>query len=293
MIIRNRHLSCGATTLAALSVLSLLAFATSSCTSPPMLCDVPSAPYATQYFPKDAASDCLSLPGEIVGMKAYNPPSENGENLDATKTTLAVQPSSTGELSDAAAAAGTSDPDKTHTVYSLGDYTNKPDADDICSAGALSSAEVHAPKTEYTDADGNAAVLPETRLMYEWQSLRVYTTFRVPGNAATGVVTITREVTDPDTGVKDSCTTTYVAAALSPAVGCEAVDADGNGTGKPNDAACCAEPDLTKDRPYGSGINPDFKVICDPALLLCVLDWRPGEDFPPLGHNPACGSSAN
>lgn len=287
MTIRKSHLL----TLGAAAALSLLGLVAPSCSSPAMLCDVASAPYATRYYPKDASQDCLSLPGELIGMKAYNPPSKDGENIDASKTTIAVQTSASGDLTDAAAAAGTQDPDAAHKVYAYGDYSNKPDADDICSATSLSPAEVHVPETEYTDEGGNPQVLPETRLVYTWQSLRAHTTFSAQGDSATGEVTITREQTDPDTGVKDTCTVTYIAAALAPAVGCEALDADGNGTGAPNDVACCAA-DLEKGRPYGSGINPDFKVKCDPDLLLCVLDWTPGEAFPPIGENPFCDKPA-
>lgn len=287
MTIRKSHLKSGAASLVAL--LSLVG--APSCDSPKLLCDVASGPYIVRYYPKDAGADCLSLKGELIGMKTYNPPSADGENIDASKTTVAVQASSVGDTADAAAAAGTEDPDKTHTLYSYGDYSNTPDADDVCSASALSSAEIHVPKTAYTDDDGNPRVLPETRLVYAWKSLDVYTTFSSTGNAATGEVTLTREVTDPDTGVKDACTTTYVVSALYPAVGCEVLDADGNGTGVMDETACCPEPDLAKDRPYGSGINPDFKVKCDPDLLTCVLDWQPGEAFPPMGKNPACGGN--
>ncbi|MFO0590370.1 MAG: hypothetical protein U0441_22700 [Polyangiaceae bacterium] len=290
MTIRKSHHHAAAASLVGLLSLGLF---TPSCTSPKLLCDVASGPYVARYFPKDGGADCLSLKGELIGMKTYNPPSEDGENLDASKTTVAVQASSVGEMADAAAAAGTADPDKTHTLYSYGDYSNTPDADAVCSAGALSSAEIHVPKTAYTDGDGNPQVLPETRLVYAWKSLSVYTTFTSPGNAATGEVTITREVTSPDTGAKDTCTTTYIASALYPPVDCEVKDADDNGTGKPNDAACCGVADPAAGRPEASGINPDFKVKCDPDLLLCVLDWKPGEAFPPLGKNAACGASSN
>lgn len=264
-----------------------LGLASASCEQPDILCDVSSGPYAARYLPKDPESDCLLLPGELVGLKAYNPPSADRKDLDASKTSVAIQASSVGELTDNPAGAVDSDP--THTAYSLGDYSNKPGADDFCSAPSLSTAEQHIPETSYTDADGNAQVFPATRLAYEWKDLRIYTTFTAPGNAITGEVTITREVTDPVDGTKDSCTTTYVVSALNPTVACAAYDAMGQATGTPDDTQCCAEADPSKGRASGSGINPDYKVKCDPALLVCVLDWKPGEAFPPIGANPACG----
>lgn len=290
MTIRITHLLGGAASLVGLSLLGL---ATPSCSQPAMLCDVASGPYVARYFPKEGAGDCLSLPGELVGMKTYNPPSADGDGLDAGETEIAVQSASVGQLADDAAAAGAADPDGSHTLYSFGEYSNKPDGDDLCSAPGLSPAELHIPRTDYTDAGGDARTFPETRLVYEWKGLVVYTTFTAPGTAATGEVTITREVTDPATGTKDSCTATYVVSALSPVVGCEATDAMGNPTGLPDDEACCPEADLSKGRTSGSGIDPDFRVRCDPALLLCVLDWKPGEAFPPLGGNPGCGGSTS
>jgi hypothetical protein len=269
--------------------LSLLGALSASCEQPDLLCDVASGPYVTLYFPKNPAEDCLMLPGELIGMANYNPPASDGETLDVTKSVVAVQPSSLGDLSDSARnAAGAVDPAEDHTLFSFGDYSNKPAEDGFCSASNLTAAEQHIPETAYTDGDGNAQVFPETRLSYEWTDLKVYMTFATPGNVATGEVTITKEVTDPTTGTKDACSATYVASALFPAVGCEGADAMGKPTGMPDDTKCCATADLESDRSFGSGIHPEFKVKCDPALLLCVLDWKPGEAFPPRGGNAFC-----
>lgn len=272
--------------------LFLLGASSASCEQPDLLCDVGSGPYATRYFPKNPAEDCLMLPGELVGMATYNPVAASGEVLDVTQTRIAVQPSSLGALADGArATAGAVDTAPDHSLFSFGEYTNKPGEDDFCSAPSLAPAEQHIPESAYTAEDGSAQVFPETRLSYQWTDLRVFMTFAVPGNAATGEVTITKEVTDPMTGTTSTCAATYVASALFPAVGCEGKDAMGKPTGAPDDTRCCATADLASDRSFGSGIHPDFKVKCDPALLMCVLDWRPGEAFPPLGGNAFCASS--
>lgn len=284
----NRHDHPKPIALGALALLFTAALGT-SCEQPPMLCEVASGPYAVKYFPKDAGNDCLMIPGEQVGMSVYNPPKGDDREIDASRATIAIQAHSMGALADdAKATAGATDPDPKHKQYSFGTYAARPDADDFCAASDLSAAEQRIPETAYTDADGNPAIYPETRLAYEWRDVRMHMTFATPGNAATGEVSITRERADSETGNRETCTTTYIASALFPKVGCEAVDATGQGTGMPDDTRCCANADPAKGRPFGSGLHPDFKVKCDPELLLCVLDWRPGEPFPPRGTNPVC-----
>lgn len=272
--------------------LLLVGASSASCEQPDLLCDVGSGPYTTRYFPKDGVEDCLAIPGELVGMTTYNPAAADGDTLDLSQTVIAVQPSSLGALADGARdAAGAVDPALDHTLFASGDYTNKPAEDGFCSAPSLTAAEQHIPETAYTGEDGSAQVFPETRLSYEWTDMRVFMTFATPGYAATGEVTITKEVTDPMTGMKSSCASTYVASALFPAVGCGGTDAMGMPTGAPDDTKCCATADLASGRSFGSGIHPEFKVKCDPELLLCVLDWKPGEAFPPRGGNAFCEGS--
>lgn len=42
-----------------------------------------------------------------------------------------------------------------------------------------------------------------------------------------------------------------------------------------DETLCSPNPDLSKGRAVGSGINPDFSTTCDPHLLLCVLKSEP------------------
>ncbi|HZF53044.1 MAG TPA: hypothetical protein VE093_30535 [Polyangiaceae bacterium] len=276
----------------AVGLLCLLSAPFAGCEQPELLCNVASGAYAVQYFPKDAGDDCLMLPGELIGMAVYNPPNADKTGFDSTRTMISVQALSMGALADEAqATAGAVDADRDHTPFSMGDYSNRPGEDSFCSAPRLTAAEQHIPETAYTDADGDQHVFPETRLTYEWSDLSVHMTFATPGNAATGTVTITKSVRDPTTGTTSSCASTYIASALFPTVSCGATDAMGKPTGAPDDTRCCATADLANDRSLGSGIHPDFKLKCDPTLLLCVLDWRPGEAFPPLGGNAFCGRS--
>lgn len=42
-----------------------------------------------------------------------------------------------------------------------------------------------------------------------------------------------------------------------------------------DETLCSPNPDVSKGRAVGSGINPDFNTVCDPTLLLCVLKSEP------------------
>jgi len=255
----------------------------------PMLCEVASGPYIMKYFPKDPANDCLGLAGELVGMGVYNPPKGDDQQIDASQATIAIQSNTMGSLADDAQwTAGAIDANSAHKQYALGDYAVRPDDEDFCAATNLAPAEQEIPETSYTDEDGNPAVYPATHLLQQWNDVQVHVTYATPGNAAMGEVTMTRVIKGPFMGNPETCTVTYVASGLFPAVGCEALDENGDGTGLPDDLRCCPGANIDKGRLYGSGIHPDFKTKCDPVLLTCVLDWSPGQSFPPLGSNPAC-----
>jgi hypothetical protein len=49
-----------------------------------------------------------------------------------------------------------------------------------------------------------------------------------------------------------------------------------------NEDLCSAVALPDKGLAFGSGISPDFPVVCDPALFLCVLDAEPSAPFPVL-----------
>jgi len=113
--------------------------------------------------------------------------------------------------------------------------SNDPDTGNICTAPALN--EIH-------DQVGG------TSISYTWSNVRFYVTPRVPG---------TQFAAQLDYVGEDGCTATYNALGVFPAVACE--DGDGN----PDDSLCGQSGDFGQ-------ISPDFKVKCDPDLLLCVLD---------------------
>jgi hypothetical protein len=109
---------------------------------------------------------------------------------------------------------------------------------------------------------------PALDVRYEWSDVKLYTTAAALGTQLSA--TLRYSVND--------CTAEYDVRAVWPATDCTLYDIDYNpilddeGNLQPDPSACCPGSDLEKNHPYGSGINPDFAVHCDPELLLCVLD---------------------
>ena len=87
--------------------------------------------------------------------------------------------------------------------------------------------------------------------------VRVYVDAAALGTQMKGTYSVTQ----------DGCTATYHVLAMYPATDCTGED------GGPDQSVC--------DDP-ASGISPDFPVVCDPALLLCVLDADVDADLPVL-----------
>lgn len=121
---------------------------------------------------------------------------------------------------------------------------------------------------------------PAVNMKYEWSNVRFLTRPETPGEAFGADLTVT----------ENGCRTTYKVRAefynrgfeLSAGAGnghdlplpklCATADENGNVT--PNPALCSSDPDPAHGAFKGSGINPIFQkhIVCDPQLLLCVLD---------------------
>ncbi|APR77796.1 Putative lipoprotein mlpA precursor [Minicystis rosea] len=104
-------------------------------------------------------------------------------------------------------------------------------------------------------------VLAPAKYKYEWKNLKFYVTAAAPGTQFTGDLTYT----------EDGCTIEYSAIGMWPAVYCI------NEKGEADDTLCSPCPDSEAGRVYGSGINPDFPVKCDPDMGYCTL--RNGKDL--------------
>jgi hypothetical protein len=198
------------------------------------------------------------MKGEIVGLEKYNPgPVRDGKAPDLTRAVLAIQASALGELASVAEGAGV--PVDRTKVSSVGDFASTaPDGEDVCRVPTLTLSQVAIPPI-----DGG----PGTDLRYAWSNVRVRVTPAYPGTQMAADLTLTQ----------NGCTAKYEVLGLWPAVGCEQLDENGNGTGQPDASRCSPEADPDAGRPTGSGINPDFQsvVACDPDLLLCVLTEVP------------------
>lgn len=242
--------------------LALAAAALPSCAQPKIDCTTGHGGFAARYTLEAGANlgagMCDPKKGEIIGLEKYNP-SQAGDDKtqDLTRAALAIQPGALGEFAIAAEAAGV--PVDRSRVLSVGDFASTtPDDADVCSVPALSPAEIDVPAT---------GMDPATSVRYAWRNVRVRVTPAYPGTQMAADLTLTQ----------DGCTAEYHVLGLWPAVGCEELDENGNGTGQADGSRCDPEARPDAGRATGSGINPDFKdvVACDPELLLCVLTEAP------------------
>lgn len=245
------------------SMMLALSLGSLSCEQPRIMCLAGHGGFAATYTlvpgSKEGTGDCDMLLGEIIGIEKYNPStSEAAETQDLTQATLAIQSDTLGTLARAADEAGFVDQDS--QVYSLGDFeTVEPDENDVCYVPTLSPAEQNIPEL--------SPDVPQTDIKYEWSDVRIYVTAAYPGTQMVGTLRYT----------ENGCSASYSVTGLWPAVACEALDADGNGTGQPDPRLCDPKANPEEGRATGSGINPDLapNVVCDENLLLCVLKSPP------------------
>ncbi|MBN1208308.1 MAG: hypothetical protein JXB05_25840 [Myxococcaceae bacterium] len=130
------------------------------------------------------------------------------------------------------------DPGDPYLQTAVGTLAEEPDAQEFCGATDFSPATVNAAASASEDA---------TSITYQFANVKVFASPKAPGTQLTGDVTITR----------DGCSLQYTVRALWPAVGC---DPDPNNK---NPLETCGE---------GSGISPDFAVVCNEDLGFCVLE---------------------
>lgn len=173
-------------------------------------------------------------------------------------------------------------------IYSLGSFTSaEPGDDNFCNVPELSEtrlvlpalAEIpDDPATE--DADESFPGQPAVDATLAWSDVRIYVTADTFGTQMEGNLVDTRVGADGAT-----CTYTYRALGLAPAVACGATDADGaplfDPAGLPVLAPelCDPEADPANGRPTGSGISPSARYECDPVTAFCVVE---GDTVPAL-----------
>ena len=234
----------------------------SSCAQRPVPCTVGRAlPYAAKYKPVSTEGTCdgvaaASLAGDQLGLSAYNPTKEGGLP-DTSQVTVAIRTVFLGGPTAAAFDRGVVDEDDNHAVAAIGNFTSDvPDDSGICSAPTLTSTAQVLPALP-EDAEAELPAQDAVDVKETWSDVSVYVDAAALGTQMKGTYSVTQ----------DGCTATYHVLAMYPATDCTGED------GGPDQAVC--------DDP-ASGISPDFPVVCDPALLLCVLDADVDANLPVL-----------
>lgn len=254
---------------AAILALGAATFGSASCSQPPIQCVAGHGPFIAKYTLVEGTGTCADLVGEEIGVATFLAPNADGTGADYDSRSIAVQSDTFGGLVQEREGLGAGEDD---VPYALGAYTTNPDERDLCFAGgaagtaALAPAELDLPEAEVMDNMGNPITLPARRLRQTWEDLSIYVTAAAPGTQMVGTMTYEDLI--------EGCSATYTFVALFPAVPCAKAGPDGEPTNEPDDALCDPEGNAAEGR-TPSGINPDYRVKCDPTLLYCVLDEPP------------------
>jgi hypothetical protein len=264
-----------------------------ACTPQPKLpCPIQTAnpaaalpPFAVFYTLKSGTGLCATKTFEMYGFQKYNEPGTE-------ETHVAVRPGDLGlHFED-----GRSDPadPEGKKVNAIGDLPAEPGSDDLCALTFDDAHSNHAQQSFEAIPDeplpdgGVSPGEPALSIKYEWTSLKFLSSPSVPGSAFFGELKYT----------EDGCTATYQAEGFWPLVsspndfaswGCDPtkyVNDDGSRDlpdgGMLEDLDCAAGQNAKFGHTLGSGVNPDFPVVCDPSFAayavdnagLCVLGTR-------------------
>ncbi len=205
---------------------------------PPVRCIVGRGGHAVRYVLKEGSGTCALKKPEIVGVQKYNPPGEQTQ-------TVALQPDALFQLVG-------EDADESHSPISLGSLRqDMPGADGFCRVQDVSEG-----RQQVTEEPG-------VDVRYAWSDVRFHVSAAAPGTQWLATVRYT----------EGSCSATYEAIGVFPAVSCHVRNEDGdleyNEDGTPKtDARLCRAPD------YDTllALDESFPVRCDEASALCVLD---------------------
>ena len=240
-------------------------------------CIVQDASFANWYAKYDLKSENLTpecealvLGGELWGVFKYTDPEKANSailtirprglysraELDPcdsfTQAQLREGVSSQAELDalNEALMAECGPPEASNTAQTaVGQLAEEPDAQNFCATSNWKAGTVR-PRPE---GSVRPDVAPTTSISYQFDSVRVYAAPEAPGTQLSAELTY----------VQDNCTINYHVRAMWPAVTC---DPDPEVT---NPADKCGA---------GSGVNPEFDVVCDPVLRRCV----PAKEIPSL-----------
>ena len=235
-----------------------------ACDQPRTACVTGRGDFAAKYNLVSGTGACAALKGEVIGVQSYN--ANAGDHPDLEKSSMAIRPSSLGELVVRGEGDGLVDPNTEHKPFSYGPFTtSEPGDDNFCAAPTLSVTEQNLPVLPAIPADPKdpesteTPEQPATSRKYEWSNVHVYVTAAATGTQFAADLTYT----------EDGCSAKYHVLAVYPAATCKGKD------GKPEIKLCGAEADLSVGMETGSGLSPDFAITCDPELFLCVLSKEP------------------
>jgi hypothetical protein len=149
-------------------------------------------------------------------------------------------------VDDPVARTDPSDP-KGAKLNAVGDFPRDPTAGVCAAAQPLVAQQTFAAQTLRL-VDGGTAELPALPVTFAFDEVKVLATAQTPGTVFTAKLEHT----------EGTCSRRYDVLAFYPSVACKA------------DPDCDPNTDLDAGRPVGSGINPDFKPVCDATLKFCV-----------------------
>jgi hypothetical protein len=237
--------------------------------------------------PAGACDDVPALKGGVFGARPHPVPDAKGYPDYDTPFNVSIQFREMGDLRAAAEARaeelGLPPPAAAGPLYNFGPFASAKPSGDLCTVPTTEPArlvlpelpgvpEVPADPGDPDDPDDDTPAapakppLPAVDVTALWSDVRFLSTTAYPGVQLQGTFTYTF----------NGCTRTYLATGVwgSFNVECGGSDDEGEPTGEPDQALCEAKPNPANV--YGTGINPDFPVSCDPDTLLCLLDG----DFP-------------
>jgi len=270
----------------------LLCAASAGCVDQPVPdCLSSTAAYALQLIEQSRAESTPGACNEYgpatfnldprAGVVPYFPRNSRGQP-DYGHGSLAIQTAELGTLYETALARGADNLATDGELYSLGDFTRaQPDAAGLCHVPELSAtrlllAELPAlpddPATAGVDESDPGQRAVDATL--EWSQLDVYVSAASLGTQIAVDLVDTRRSADGS-----SCSISYHALGLAPAVPCRALDpengaplSNADGSPQPDPEACNPQADPAAGRVLGSGISPNTAYVCDPASAYCVLD---------------------
>lgn len=209
-------------------------------------------PYAVHFTLEGTptGTGCGDLTFDEMGAQKFLPPGGTQATIALKLGTIGT-PIEDGRVDPA-------DPDA-KKVNAIANFTANPTAGK-CLANGFSAAEQSFEASSFDrdlpDGGTETVPLPAYTVKFQFNDLTFTSTTAAPGTVFEGTVVYTL----------DTCTANYKVEGLWPSHSCD----DGNGN--PDPTLCDPRPDLDAGRAFGSGINPDFKVRCDPVSLHCRLD---------------------